>query len=94
MNREILLTQNLHWLGQSLTKKTQHRQIFDQIYKELDYRPMVFLTGMRRVGKSTLIKQLVQKLILEKKIKPEQILFWEFHSQSTIKTPIAKLAKS
>jgi len=85
MNREILLTQNLHWLGQSLTKKTQHRQIFDQIYKELDYRPMVFLTGMRRVGKSTLIKQLIEKLILEKNIKPEQILFWEFHSQSTIK---------
>ena len=84
MNREILITQNLHWLGQTLTKKTHHRQIFDQIYKELSFRPMVFLTGMRRVGKSTLIKQLLQKLILERQVKPEQILFWEFHTQSTI----------
>ena len=41
-----------------------HRPVFEQIYKGLKETPQIIsITGPRRVGKSTLIKQIIKKLI-------------------------------
>jgi len=44
---------------------------------------MIFITGMRRVGKSTLMKQMIQHLIDKSKVSPEQIVIWEWSRFNT-----------
>lgn len=45
------------------------------VQKQLNNRQIVFLTGLRRIGKTTLLKLIVQHLISEKGILPEKILY-------------------
>lgn len=43
-----------------------HRDVFDDLYADIQRLPqMVSVTGPRRVGKSTLLKQCIRKLIQE-----------------------------
>jgi len=41
----------------------------------LGSKEIIFLTGLRRIGKSTILKQFIYKLIHEKEINPKQILY-------------------
>jgi predicted AAA+ superfamily ATPase len=44
-----------------------HRDVFDALYADIQRLPqMILVTGPRRVGKSTLLKQCIRKLIQEK----------------------------
>lgn len=53
-----------------------HRTIFDNIYRDLIQLPqMISVTGPRRVGKSTLIKQTIKKLIASG-TTPESITYY------------------
>lgn len=65
---------NPWWRGKfkitSLPRK-KYQEILENLLPKKD---VVILTGLRRVGKTTLIKQLIKKL-LEKGIPPEHILF-------------------
>lgn len=47
---------------------------FDKLKKNVDNRSIIFLTGLRRVGKTTLMKILIHYLI-EKGIEPKKILY-------------------
>ncbi len=53
------------------------RDIYSEIEKHLDKRFILALVGLRRVGKTTTIYQIIQKLI-ENKIPKENILFFSF----------------
>ncbi len=44
----------------------------------LSKREIITITGIRRIGKSTIQKQLISYLINEKKINPKNILFFNF----------------
>lgn len=53
------------------------RPVFDRIYKEIREIPqIVSITGPRRVGKSTLIKQIIKKLIEEEGVDPGRIVYY------------------
>jgi len=55
----------------------------DQFYLVQDYLKsdlMVSIVGLRRTGKSTIIKQLINSLF-EQKIKPSRIFFYEFEDE-------------
>ena len=57
------------------------RDIYPEIEKHLNKRFIVALTGLRRVGKTTTMYQLIQKLI-EEKIDKTNILFFSFDETS------------
>ncbi|MFO7928053.1 MAG: ATP-binding protein, partial [Candidatus Humimicrobiaceae bacterium] len=61
--------------------KGRPRKIFSQIYDYLDTRQILILSGLRRVGKTTLMFQLIDKL-LAKGIEPYRILYFSYDEES------------
>ncbi len=54
------------------------RQIFEEVLKYIDLRQILMFTGLRRVGKTTLMFQIIDWLIKEKNINPTKILYYSF----------------
>lgn len=74
MYEKVLKEQNPHWHSKpsgTWLKRTQ----FQQLLKLLPAPHVISIAGVRRSGKSTLIKQLIEHLITVDKVKPENILF-------------------
>ncbi len=76
--RDRVIFQNRHWSGRQLETFVFRRALFGNIWKDMRSRPMIFLTGPRRTGKSVLLRQVVDDLIRQKAVPPTQILFFEF----------------
>ncbi len=57
--------------------KEYKRQLFYDLEKNLNKRQILSITGLRRIGKITLIFQLIQKLI-EDKIETKNIFYFSF----------------
>ncbi len=53
------------------------RKIFSEIIKYMDKRQIVLLTGLRRVGKTTLMYQMIDEL-LRKDVNPYNIMYFSF----------------
>jgi uncharacterized protein len=53
------------------------RKIFDEIVRYIDKRQIVLFTGLRRVGKTTLMYQLIEELI-KKNTDPYHVLYFSF----------------
>lgn len=71
--------QNRHWgIGKLEAIPAKKRELFSRIWNDIDIKPMILLTGLRRTGKSVLLKQIAQELIEKKSISPTQILLFEF----------------
>ena len=78
---EILKLLNPWWESGSISPelaKEHKRQEFNRIAKLISYRyrPILILSGLRRVGKTTLLYQSIEKLL--KSEKPKNILFFSF----------------
>lgn len=56
------------------------RKVFAEIVKYIDKRQIVLFTGLRRVGKTTLMYQVVDELI-KKGVNPYDILYFSFDEQ-------------
>lgn len=74
---EEISFQNPHWFGKNETEKKK-RRLFGALVKGLDNRFICSLQGIRRVGKTTLLRQIMHYLVSEKKVKPERILYFSF----------------
>ncbi|MGB9677936.1 MAG: ATP-binding protein [Candidatus Ratteibacteria bacterium] len=78
---EILLLLNEWWESGSIAKdkaKEYRRKIFEEIKETyFNYRLILILTGLRRVGKSTILFQLIEEL-LKKGVNPKNILYFSF----------------
>ena len=64
---------------ESLLKKFK-RPIFYNIMNYIKNRQIILITGLRRVGKTTLIYQLVQDL-LDNRVKETSILYFSFDEE-------------
>lgn len=53
------------------------RKIFSEIVKNIDRRQIILFTGLRRVGKTTLMYQIIDEL-LRKGVNPYNILYFSF----------------
>lgn len=78
---EEIYRQNKHWNSPeeffAELKKIQHkRKLYQEILPYLDKRQILSIVGLRRTGKTILLKQLIKKL--SKTVKPEAILFLTF----------------
>ena len=61
------------------TKRKQYLEAQKYLNKEL----IISLIGLRRTGKTTIIRQLINSLLTDKnKIKPEQIFFFSFDEEN------------
>ena len=55
------------------------RPIFDRLLGDISSIPQIIqVTGPRRVGKSTLLSQLIRHLIDEQGVAPERIIYYDF----------------
>ena len=72
---DLLYQYNPWWEGQIDISGIRPRQkLPSKIESQISEKRAVFLTGLRRVGKTTLIKLLVEKLIRDD-IRPHDILY-------------------
>lgn len=78
-----IVQQNPQWGGGLFPTPLQKRDLFDPLYESLASRLMTFLSGPRRVGKSVVLKQLINYLITHDNVKPSGILFFEFSPKQT-----------
>jgi len=74
MFEKIIIEQNPHW-NKELYPSGFRREQFSKVLDFLPLPHIVAVSGARRVGKSTLLKQLINHLIAEQKINPHTILF-------------------
>ena len=75
MFEEILVLQNPHWTKEPYDFGVK-RACFSKLVDYLGTGQIVAITGVRRAGKSTLVRQLVDYLIHFKDVKPSNILFF------------------
>jgi predicted AAA+ superfamily ATPase len=74
---QILYRYNPWWEEKKfkLPKTYARPGIFRELKRNLNLRPIVLLTGLRRVGKTTLMKQVINHLIEKKGINPKFIFY-------------------
>lgn len=75
-----LLKYNRHWEKGFTYPFTKKRKLFKQLISFLKKRQIIQITGLRRVGKTTLFFQLINYL-LEKKVNPFQVLYFTFDEE-------------
>jgi len=87
--KELLITLNEWWETGTISKekaKEYKRKIFNEIKETFfNYKQILVLVGLRRVGKTTIIYQLIEE-ILKKRIDPKKILYFTFDEM--IKEPM------
>lgn len=77
--REIL-AQNKHWKDEKtfFEQQKHQRKLFFDLVKYLPERQIISIVGLRRTGKTILLKQLIQHLIEHEGVKANSILFLSF----------------
>jgi len=73
MFERFLSEQNLHWFGRKLETGTR-RELLDRIMAEMTVDHIIAVSGLRRCGKSFLMKQIIRELI-DQGITAGNILF-------------------
>ena len=73
---EEIERQNLHWRGRKLSEDTMERYLENSIKDELDEDIITAITGMRQVGKTTLVRRIIDMLVEDN--RPENILYYSF----------------
>lgn len=73
--KELIYEMN-PWWEESIKEQGIFREKYLEIFKKnLDNKEIIFVTGLRRVGKSTLLKQFIFRLIKKDKINPKRIMY-------------------
>lgn len=54
-----------------------NRDNFSSIWKKINSHEIILLNGPRQVGKTTIMKELMKKLKIEKNVKNEQIIYYD-----------------
>ncbi len=73
--KELMYEMNPWWEASLKTEGIFREKYLEVFENNLDNKDIVFITGLRRVGKSTLLKQFIFRLIKEKKINPKRIMY-------------------
>ena len=68
-------------------------ELTDTLKKHLSSSPIVFLTGLRRVGKTTLIKLFIRHLLHKQKIDPDRIFYVSLDDYQLSKMTILELVE-
>ena len=74
---------NFHWREGFFYNFHKKRFLLNDIVKEIESKQIISLIGLRRTGKTTILKQLIDHLIESKKVKREYILFYSFDEEQS-----------
>ncbi len=85
-----LYKQNPWWEGKFEEKSILRGIYLNEIFKNIKNKEIIFLTGLRRIGKTTILMQTINKL-LTSKTKPENILFIRLDSFNLLEYSIHQL---
>jgi hypothetical protein len=85
---------NFHWRGGFSYNFPKKREIFNKLVDEIKTRQIISLIGMRRTGKSVLLRQIIDHLIQSEKVGRENILFYSFDEEQPKIEDIIKEYKS
>ena len=85
-----LFKQNPWWEKEFNEKSYPREKYLNEIIKNLKSKEIILLTGLRRIGKTTIIKQLINHLI-ETKTNPENIFFVSLDSFNLFELSIHQL---
>lgn len=67
---------------------TFRRPVFDQLMEDMrTIKQVLSITGPRRVGKSTLLRQMIRHLLEIDKIPPERIIYYSLDDPARLRTP-------
>ena len=84
MFEKFLIEQNIHWQNKFYSNGYK-RKMIEYLIKLVSIKQIIAITGIRRCGKSTILKQLINFLIFNKKVNPKNILFCNLESPHLIK---------
>jgi hypothetical protein len=87
LNYNQIIDQNPWWIdAQYLPEESlwPHRNLLSIVTKDLSKNLIQLITGIRRVGKSTILKQIISQL-LQKEVPPDHILFFSFDKHAIVK---------
>ncbi len=74
MFQDVIIEQNPHWSGEPYEHGIE-RSYLTKLLEYLATGMIISLMGVRRAGKSTLLKQMINHLMLNKNVPPKNILF-------------------
>ncbi len=78
------------WWEKKFTEKSILRETYlNKIFKNIKTKEIIFLTGLRRIGKTTILMQTINQLLT--KTKPEDILFIRLDSFNLLEYSIHQL---
>jgi hypothetical protein len=81
--KEIIDLLNPWWRTKELSKelaKPYRREAFAKLEEFAKYKQIIILTGLRRVGKTTLLYQLIEELL--KRTDPKRIFYFNFDKKA------------
>lgn len=87
MTRYLSLV-NPWWENKRVDHGVTRTRYLEKLQKNSDQKLIQILTGLRRVGKSTISLQLIEYFITKKKINPKRILFFSIEEPSLAKLAI------
>ncbi len=95
MEIEKLNEWNSWWEDKESIKELtgEHRPIYDSLVDSIEIREITIIIGVRRAGKSTLMYQIIKKL-LDKGVGPKQILFVNFDDKKLSKDSLDDIYSS
>jgi len=73
--KTVLYKSNPWWEEEYDFNGFSRERYIDELDKWIDNKDIIFLTGLRRVGKTSILKNYIAKLIQEKGIDPKDILY-------------------
>ncbi|MBI2135660.1 ATP-binding protein [Candidatus Woesearchaeota archaeon] len=76
-----LLKHNLHWGEGFYFEYKRKRRVFDELVSYLPKKQIIAITGLRRTGKTVLLKQLINHLIENEKVARNKILYFSFDEE-------------
>jgi uncharacterized protein len=85
-----LFKQNPWWEGKFKEKSYPREKYLKEIFDNIKSKEIIILTGLRRIGKTTITKQVINQL-LENKTKPEEIFFISLDSFNLLEFSIHQL---
>lgn len=84
-----LYKQNPWWESQFKEQSIERTIYLDKIFDNLKNKEIIFLTGLRRIGKTTILKQTIARLIQSN--KPKNILFVNLDSFNLLEFSIHEI---
>ncbi|HOW29922.1 MAG TPA: ATP-binding protein [archaeon] len=91
--QEIIYEMNPWWEAEYKFIGIKREKYLNILTKNLNNKDIIFLTGLRRIGKSTILKQLIYLLINEQKINPKEICYLSLDNYSFKEYTITELVR-